>query len=246
MLRAQIGIVGRTGAGKSSILRAIYRLTEPSGTLSIDDIDITDVPLHRLRTSISIIPQDPVLFIGSLRANLDPFDEFDDADIWSALDAVQLKSVVNELADKLCTSMQEGGTNFSVGQRQLICLARALLRHTRVLVIDEATANVDAMTDALIQRTIREQFRDCTVLTIAHRLNTIMDSHMVMVLDGGALIEYATPLALLNAGGNLFCDLVNETGTANALLLRSLAEATDAERRQANEHKHNDNLALTD
>jgi len=222
----KIGICGRTGAGKSSLLRALYRLTEPTGGhLLIDNIDIRNVPLHRLRTSVSIIPQDPVLFIGSLRANLDPFDEYSDADVWRALERVQLRTLVDSYPGGLLAPMTEGGANVSVGQRQLICLARALLRHTKILVVDEATANVDAQTDALIQRTIRDQFGEkVTVLTIAHRLNTIMDSDKVMVLQNGRLLEYDTPHTLLNNAHSTLSELIDETGATNAQYLRQLAE----------------------
>ncbi|CAI4226268.1 unnamed protein product [Auanema sp. JU1783] len=233
--KEKIGIVGRTGAGKSSLLRALFRLTVPcEGNILIDTIDCANVPLQRLRKSISIIPQEPVLFIGSLRRNLDPFDEYSDEAVWDALEQVELKSVVVELQGGLQASMQEGGVNFSVGQRQLICLARALLRHARILVIDEATANVDPQTDALIQKTIRMRFADSTVLTIAHRLNTIMDSTRVLVLKDGEVAEIATAHELLQKPESLLSSLVEETGSANAALLRKIAK-------QAYDHIHQEN-----
>ncbi|KAK0404544.1 hypothetical protein QR680_017501 [Steinernema hermaphroditum] len=212
--KEKIGIVGRTGAGKSSLLRALFRLTEPTGTVNIDGLDISELDLACLRKKISIIPQDPVLFIGTLRRNLDPFNEFADDALWDALEQVEMKSAVAELSRSLETHMQEGGVNFSVGQRQLICLARALLRSSRILVIDEATANVDLQTDALIQQTIRSRFASSTVLTIAHRLKTIMDSDRVMVLDRGQLIECDHPHVLLQNEASYFSFLVNETGKA--------------------------------
>ncbi|NXT94482.1 MRP1 protein, partial [Anhinga rufa] len=172
----QIGIVGRTGAGKSSLTLGLFRINEAAeGEIIIDGINIAKIGLHDLRFKITIIPQDPILFSGSLRMNLDPFDQHSDEDIWRSLELAHLKNFVSSLPDKLNHECAEGGENLSVGQRQLVCLARALLRKSKILVLDEATAAVDLETDKLIQSTIKSQFEECTVLTIAHRLNTIMD-----------------------------------------------------------------------
>ena len=207
----KIGIVGRTGAGKSSMIAALFRLTEPTGSIRIDGIDTQSVVLDDLRKKISIIPQDPVVFSGTVRYNLDPFSEYPDNELWSTLDKVQLRSQIDNLSGKLDAHIADGGSNLSVGQRQLICLARAILRRNRILVLDEATANVDHQTDNLIQKTIRSEFKSCTVLTIAHRLNTIIDCDRVLVLDAGQIVDFDTPYQLLNER-SLFYELCHKTG----------------------------------
>ncbi|KAM4560501.1 ATP-binding cassette sub-family C member 4-like [Odontesthes bonariensis] len=222
----KVGIVGRTGAGKSSLISVLFRLAEPQGEIYIDGILTSAIGLHDLRRKMSIIPQDPVLFTDTVRKNLDPFDQHTDEDLWKAVEEVQLKSVVEELPGKLETVLAESGSNFSVGQRQLVCLARAILRKNRILIIDEATANVDPRTDELIQKTIRDKFRDCTVLTIAHRLNTIIDSDRILVLDGGAIQELDRPFALLQNKEGAFYEMVQQTGqTEAAALLESARRA---------------------
>ncbi|KAL7740941.1 hypothetical protein ACLKA6_014096 [Drosophila palustris] len=211
--REKVGIVGRTGAGKSSLINALFRLSYTDGSIIIDKRDTQEMGLHDLRSKISIIPQEPVLFSGTMRYNLDPFDEYSDEKLWSSLEEVKLKEVVADLPSGLQSKITEGGTNFSVGQRQLVCLARAILRENRVLVMDEATANVDPQTDGLIQTTIRNKFKDCTVLTIAHRLHTIMDSDKVLVMDAGRVVEFGTPYELLtSAESRVFHDMVKQTG----------------------------------
>lgn len=210
----------RTGAGKSSIINALFRLSFIDGRILIDGIDTGDINLESLRSKISIIPQDPVLFSATIRYNLDPFDVFSDDEIWRALEVVELKSAINGLQ----YMVTEGGSNFSVGQRQLICLARAILRNNKILLLDEATANIDQKTDALIQRTIRETFANCTVLTIAHRLHTIMDSDMVLVMENGYAKEYDVPYKLLQQSSGLFRDLVNNLGHDEREKLQKIAK----------------------
>ncbi|XP_045427222.1 multidrug resistance-associated protein 1 isoform X1 [Pipistrellus kuhlii] len=208
----KVGIVGRTGAGKSSLTLGLFRIKECSeGEIIIDDVNIAKIGLHDLRFKITIIPQDPILFSGSLRMNLDPFSQYSDEEVWTSLELAHLKTFVSALPDKLNHECTEGGENLSVGQRQLVCLARALLRKTKILVLDEATAAVDLETDDLIQSTIRTQFEDCTVLTIAHRLNTIMDYTRVIVLDKGEIRECGAPSELLQQRG-LFHSMAKDAG----------------------------------
>ncbi|XP_033248603.1 multidrug resistance-associated protein 1 isoform X8 [Drosophila miranda] len=207
----KVGIVGRTGAGKSSLTLALFRIIESAGgRIMIDGVDIAGMGLHMLRSRLTIIPQDPVLFSGSLRINLDPFEIKTDDEIWKALELSHLKSFVKSLTAGLNHEIAEGGENLSVGQRQLVCLARALLRKTKLLVLDEATAAVDLETDDLIQKTIRTEFKECTVLTIAHRLNTILDSDKVIVLDKGQITEFASPTELLDNPKSAFYSMAKD------------------------------------
>eukprot|EP01134_Creolimax_fragrantissima_P003514 CFRG3514T1 len=217
----KIGIVGRTGAGKSSILAALFRLTEyetvPEGSgVFIDGVPTYKIGTHTLRSNISVIPQEPILFSGTVRSNLDPFNEHADDVLMKALYDVQLGDLVESMGKGLYSSITEDGGNLSIGQKQLFCLCRAILSHNKILIMDEATANVDNKTDQLISQTLRRLFADCTILTIAHRLNTIMDSDRVMVLSMGKVLEYDTPPRLLSTPGSAFKQLYEEMEKAHS------------------------------
>ncbi|KAG5514660.1 hypothetical protein RHGRI_035904 [Rhododendron griersonianum] len=216
----KIGIVGRTGSGKSTLIQALFRLIEPAaGNIIIDNINISTIGLHDLRSHLSIIPQDPTLFEGTIRCNLDPLQEHSDKEIWQALDKSQLGEVVRQKEQKLDTPVLENGDNWSVGQRQLVSLGRALLKQARILVLDEATASVDSATDNLIQKIIRTEFRDCTVCTIAHRIPTVIDSDLVLVLSDGRVAEYNTPARLLEDKSSMFLKLVSEYSSRSSGIL---------------------------
>ncbi|XP_012940811.1 multidrug resistance-associated protein 1 [Aplysia californica] len=209
----KVGIVGRTGAGKSSLSLALFRLLEAAaGTILIDGQDISGIGLHRLRRHVTLLTQEPILFAGTLRRNLDPFRENDDSDVWSALDHAHLKSFIEGLPKLLDYDVGEGGANLSMGQRQLVCLARTLLRKTKLLILDEATASVDLATDELLQETIRTELRGCTVLTIAHRINTVMDYDRILVLHQGEIAEFAPPAELLKDSRSMFYCMAKEAG----------------------------------
>jgi len=209
----KIGIVGRTGSGKSSLIVTLFRLVEPfEGKIVLDGIDILTLGLDDVRGRIAAIPQDPVLFSGSVRQNLDPYQRHSDSELWDALSHVALKDVISALPEGLSARVAEGGENFSLGQRQLLCVGRALLRNPRVLVADEATASVDSETDALIQRTIRREFKHCTVLTIAHRINTVLDSTKVLVMDDGLVKEFDEVPSLMGRKESTFRAMVVEAG----------------------------------
>ncbi|XP_023610594.1 canalicular multispecific organic anion transporter 1 [Myotis lucifugus] len=211
----KIGVVGRTGAGKSSLTNSLFRILEASGgQIIIDGVDIASIGLHDLREKLTIIPQDPILFSGSLRLNLDPFNNYSDEEVWKALELVHLKSFVANLPLGLAHELAEAGDNLSIGQKQLLCLARALLRKSKILIMDEATAAVDLETDQLIQITIRKEFSHCTAITIAHRLHTIMDSDKVMVLDNGKIVEFGSPEELLAKPGPFYF-MAKEAGIEN-------------------------------
>ncbi|CAF2079341.1 unnamed protein product [Brassica napus] len=205
------GIVGRTGSGKSTLIQTLFRIVEPSaGEIMIDGVNILTIGLHDLRLRLSIIPQDPTMFEGTVRSNLDPLEEYTDDQIWEALDKCQLGDEVRKKEHKLDSSVSENGENWSMGQRQLVCLGRVLLKRSNILVLDEATASVDTATDNLIQKTLREHFSDCTVITIAHRISSVIDSDMVLLLSNGIIEEYDSPVRLLEDKSSSFAKLVSE------------------------------------
>eukprot|EP00095_Tigriopus_kingsejongensis_P011739 snap_masked-scaffold613_size124221-processed-gene-0.1 protein:Tk11739 transcript:snap_masked-scaffold613_size124221-processed-gene-0.1-mRNA-1 annotation:"abc transporter abcc1" len=205
----RLGVCGRTGAGKSSLTKALFRILEPvDGRILLNGQDVSELGLHDLRNQITVIPQDPTLFTGTLRFNLDPIGLHSDSELWLALERAHLGSYISALEQGLECTVQQNGGNFSVGQRQLICLARALLRNAQILILDEATAAVDLETDALIQKTIREDFHHCTVLTIAHRLNTIVDSDRILVLEDGRVAEIDSPQKLQANPNSMFSSMI--------------------------------------
>ena len=208
----KIGIAGRTGAGKSSLVAAIMRISESEGEIIIDDINIKDLHVQYARRQISVISQSPILLNSSMRLNLDPQRQFTDSEIWEALGHMQMKSVISSLPGQLEYEITGSGSNFSVGERQLLHLARVLLRKNKIIIFDEATANVDPNTDEIIQRKIREEFKTCTVITIAHRLNTILDCDRIMLLDRGEIVEFDNAKILLKKGG-FFSQLYEASNT---------------------------------
>uniref|UniRef100_A0A4W2CT01 Cystic fibrosis transmembrane conductance regulator n=1 Tax=Bos indicus x Bos taurus TaxID=30522 RepID=A0A4W2CT01_BOBOX len=220
----KMGIVGRTGAGKSSLVAALFRLLEPKGRIWIDDICTTNIGLHDLRKKMSVVSQEPVLFTEMIWKNLDPFNEHTYEKCWNALEEVQLKETIRSLPLEMNTKLAESGLNLSVGQRQLVCLARAILRKNQILIIDKATSNVDPRTDELVKKEIRKKFAQCTVLTITHRLSTIIDSDRIMVLDSGRRKEYGEPYDLLQNRNRLLYKMVGQLGEAEAAALTERAK----------------------
>ncbi|XP_022147026.1 putative ABC transporter C family member 15 [Momordica charantia] len=209
--KKKVGVVGRTGSGKSTLIQAIFRIIEPrEGSIMIDNVDICKIGLHDLRSRLGIIPQDPSLFEGTVRGNLDPLEQYSDQEIWEALDKCQLGELVRSKEMKLNSPVVENGENWSVGQRQLFCLGRALLKKSNILVLDEATASIDSATDGIIQNIIRQEFKDRTVITIAHRIHTVIDSDFVLVLSDGRIAEFDSPGKLLEGDDSLFSKLIKE------------------------------------
>jgi ABC-type multidrug transport system fused ATPase/permease subunit len=231
----KVGIIGRTGAGKSSLVTALFRLTEPeldeNAAIYIDGIDVLKIPLQTLRSNIGIVPQDPLLFKGSIRFNLDPFNRESDEKLWAALRQVQMDQSVLALPNSVESSeiagadstdlnhkmVTEKGGNLSVGQRQLLCMARAIIRGTKILVMDEATASCDAHTDALIQETLMTVFQDCTVFIIAHRLHTVIGCNKIIVMDAGRVVENGAPAELLRIEGGRFRGMCEVSGDMTRL-----------------------------
>ncbi|KAF6145054.1 hypothetical protein GIB67_013405 [Kingdonia uniflora] len=219
------GIVGRTGSGKSTLIQTLFRIVEPAaGQILIDNINLSAIGLHDLRSRLSIIPQDPTMFEGTVRSNLDPLEEYKDEEIWEALDMCQLGDEVRKKEGKLDCSVNENGENWSMGQRQLVCLGRVLLKRSKVLVLDEATASVDTATDNMIQQTLRQHFRDSTVITIAHRITSVLDSDMVLLLDHGLIAEYDIPTRLLENKSSSFSKLVAEFTVRSSSSFGSLSD----------------------
>ncbi|XP_075492282.1 ABC transporter C family member 10-like [Primulina tabacum] len=207
----KIGIVGRTGSGKTTLISALFRLVEPAGgKILVDGLDISALGLHDLRSRFGIIPQDPTLFNGTVRYNLDPFHQHTEQELWEVLEKCQLKDTVHEKENGLDFFVSEDGSNWSVGQRQLLCLGRALLRRSQILVLDEATASIDNATDMILQKVIRKEFADCTVITVAHRIPTVMDCDMVLAISEGKLAEYDEPVKLMKREDSLFGHLIKE------------------------------------
>ncbi|CAO3612277.1 unnamed protein product [Cunninghamella blakesleeana] len=234
----KIGIVGKTGSGKSSLALSMFRFMEPSeGTILIDGVDITQLSLYDLRSRLTIIPQDPVLFSGTIRSNLDPFGQHDDATLWAALKRSHLLHANNNNNNKdsdsdhsdsnditLDSPISENGNNFSQGQRQLIALSRALVKKSSLIILDEATSSVDFDTDRRIQNTIRSEFTNSSLLTVAHRINTVIDYDRILVLDAGKIVEFDTPYRLMTKESGYFKTMCEKSGEYNDLL--SIAAST--------------------
>ena len=207
--RTKLGIVGRTGDGKSSTVAALLRMPEAEGEILIDDVPINSIQLQELRKYISVLSQSPVLFSGTLRKNLDPLQKHRDDELWNVLEQVNLQSLVENLEGQLDYELLERGENLSVGERQLICLARTLLQQSKIVILDEPTANVDPNTERTIWTTVHEKLKNSTVITIAHRLNTVKDCDVILVLKEGQVAELDTLDALLGREGGIFYNMAS-------------------------------------
>ena len=227
------GIVGRSGAGKSTIATALFRLAElEGGRITIDGVDLATLGLWEVRArAVATVPQDPCLFRGSVRRNLDPLALHRDDELWGVLEAVDMTRAVAALDGGLEAAMEEGGSNWSVGERQLLCFARALLRSPRVLLLDEATASVDHATDARVQRAIRTALRATTLLTVAHRLQTVFDYERLVCMADGKCVEAGAPNELLQREGSMLQGVVASLGTRAARRLHAIAREADAARK---------------
>ena len=217
-------------AGKSTLVLAVFRMVElDTGSITIDGQKIVDLPVRVLRKVLGMIPQDTFMFSGTMRSNLDVTGSaYSDSELWDALEKVNLKSTVKGFADGLDHEVQEKGSNLSAGTVQLLCLARVLLKKPQLIFMDEATASVDLATDTLVQKTIRQAFSNSTIVTIAHRLNTVIDFDKILVMDKGKVAEYGPPVKLLEKKDGIFTDLVNSTGVSSSAELRKRAAAAFA------------------
>ena len=211
---AKIGVVGRTGSGKSSFAAALMRMPEAEGDILIDDVLLRNINLKESRRAITVLGQNPALFSGSLRKNLDVIEQFQDAELWQALEQVQVKNLVENLEGQLDYELLENGANLSIGERQLICLARVLLHQKKIVILDEPTAHVDPDTEQTIWNVVREKLVDCTVITIAHRLNTIRNCDKILVLDSGEVNGFDSFQVLCNRPGNKLHEIAQKTEAA--------------------------------
>ena len=210
--RQNLGIVGRTGDGKSSIVAALLRMPEAEGGIIIDDVSVNSVQLQESRRCISVLSQSPVLFSGSLKTNLDPLNKHSDNELWNVLKEVKLNRLVEDLEGQLDFKLLERGENLSVGERQLICLARSLLQQSKIVILDEPTAHVDPNTERTIWATVKEKLKNSTIITITHRLNTVKDCDLILVLREGQVAEMDTFNALMGQQGGIFQSLAASQG----------------------------------
>jgi ATP-binding cassette subfamily C (CFTR/MRP) protein 1 len=207
-----VGIVGRTGSGKSTITLCLFRILEATeGRIMIDDVDISSIGLQKLRSSLTIIPQDPALMEGTLRYNIDPLDRSTDDEIINVMKKIGFDYIIKRSGQGLNQEIAEGGSNLSVGEKQLICITRAILRKTKIIVMDEATSSIDYKTEEMIQKAINELLNNSTFITIAHRIKTIINYDRIMVLDNGQIVNFDVPQNLLNDKNSLFYELYSKS-----------------------------------